>query len=210
MGVLAQLLRQVPGSLMSLGASTAPWVTVGFLLAVSASRGAHTPRRAVFAGTGTVAAYLLMWLVSYHLLFVLRESVPLAAGWREAAPWLIAAVPACPILGAVAALSHEPGLLGDTCLAAPIAWSLPEALGSLTHGWCAELVRECVGDAAAITIPVAVLVALLIRMEYDSFLAKKRPNVIDMWRAGQSVSNWPHMKPFCERSATLLSPTEYA
>ncbi|WP_067933437.1 hypothetical protein [Alicyclobacillus kakegawensis] len=140
---------------MDLGASTAPWVTFGFLLAVSASRGVRTPRKAIFVSTGTVAAYLLAWLVLYHLLFVLRFSLPLRDGWREAAPWLVAAVPACPILGAVAALSHKPGRLGDTCLAAPIAWTLPEALGSVGLGWSA---------VAAIVIPVAVFVALLIRM----------------------------------------------
>jgi hypothetical protein len=155
LGVLAQFLRQVPGALMSLGASTAPWVMVGFILAASASRGARTLRKAIFVSTGTVVAYLLAWLVLYHLLFVLRESVPLAAGWREAVPWLVTAVPACPILGAVAALSHKPGRLGDTCLAAPIAWSLPEALGSLGQGW---------SGVAAIVIPVAVLFALLVRM----------------------------------------------
>lgn len=155
LGVVAQFLRQVPGPLMSLGASTAPWVMIGFLLAASASRGTRTPLRAILVATGTVAAYLLAWLVSYHLLFVLRESVRPAAGWREAVPWLVAAVPACPILGAIAALSHKRGLLGDVCLAAPIAWSLPEALGSLREGWA---------DVAAIVIPVAVFAALLIRM----------------------------------------------
>ncbi|MBX5464515.1 MAG: hypothetical protein IRZ26_03045 [Clostridia bacterium] len=155
LGVLAQFLRQVPGALMSLGASTAPWVMIGFLLAVSASRDARAPRDAILVGTGTVAAYLFAWLVLYHLLFVLRESVSFAAGWREAAPWLVAAVPASPILGAVAALSHRRGPLGDACLAAPVAWSLPEAL---------EILREGGSDAAAVLIPVAVLAALLIRM----------------------------------------------
>jgi hypothetical protein len=155
LGVLAQFLRQVPGALMYLGASTAPWVMVGFLFAVSASRGARTSRKAILVATGTVAAYLLMWLVSYHLLFVLRESVSLAAGWRQVAPWLVAAVPASPILGTIAALSHKRGLLGDACLAAPIAWSLPEALESLKEGWLV---------GATFVTPVAVFATLLIRM----------------------------------------------
>lgn len=174
LGVLAQFLRQAPGVLMSLGASTAPWVTVGFLLAASASRGALTPRKAIFVGTGTVAAYLLAWLVSYHLLFVLRESVPLAAGWREAVPWLVGAVPACPILGAVAALSHKPGILGDACLAAPIAWTLPEALGSLGQGWSV---------GSAVVIPVAVLAALLIRMA----IAERRVHAITLLSAAVTL-----------------------
>ena len=93
LGVLAQFLRQISGALMYLGASTAPWVMVGFLLAVSASRRARTPRKAILIATGTVAAYLLAWLVSYHLLFVLRESVSLGAGWREAAPVTRHAIP---------------------------------------------------------------------------------------------------------------------
>lgn len=174
LGVLAQFLRQVPGMLMSLGASTAPWVTVGFLLAFSASRGVRAPYKAVLVSTGTMAAYLLAWLVSYHLLFVLRESVPLAAGWREAAPWLIAAAPACPILGAVAALSHKPGILGDACLAAPIAWTLPEALGSLKQGW---------SGGSAVVIPVAVLAALLIRMA----VAERRVRAITLLPAAVTL-----------------------
>ncbi|OPY55749.1 MAG: hypothetical protein A4E55_02483 [Pelotomaculum sp. PtaU1.Bin035] len=140
---------------MYLGASTAPWVLVGFLLAVSTSRGAHTPRKAILVATGTVAAYLLAWLVSYHLLFVLRESVSLADGWRQTAPWLVAAVPASPILGTIAALSHKRGLLGDVCLAAPIALSLPEAIESLKEGWLI---------GSVVVTPVAVFAALLIHM----------------------------------------------
>lgn len=155
LGVVAQFLRQIPGPLMSLGASTAPWVTAGFLLAVWGSRGAPAARRAILVATGTMATYLVAWLVSYHLLFVVRESVRFAAGWREAAPWLVAAIPACPMLGAIAALSHRRGLLGDACLAAPLAWSLPDVLGSLSEGWA---------DVAAVEVPVAVFVVLLIRM----------------------------------------------
>lgn len=155
LGVLAQFIRQVPGALMSLGASIAPWVMVGFLLAFSASRGTRTPSKAILVATGTVAVYLLTWLVSYHLLFVLHESVSLAAGWRQAAPWLVAAVPASPILGTIAALSHKRGILGDVCLAVPIAWSLPESLKSLTEGWLV---------GTAIMTPVALFAAMLIHM----------------------------------------------
>lgn len=155
LGVAAQFLRQVPGVLMSLGAATAPWVMVGFLLAVLASRGTRTPGKAVRVASAIVAAYLFGWLVSYHLLFVLRESVSPAAGWREAAPWLAATVPASPILGTMAALSHKRGLIGDMCLAVPVAWLLPEAIETLRAGWFA---------GAAVVIPVAVLAVLLIRL----------------------------------------------
>lgn len=128
---------------------------VGFLLAVWASRGARTLRKGIFVATGTVVAYLTAWLVSYHLLFVLRESVSLAAGWRQAAPWLVVTVPASAILGTIAALSHTRGLLGDVCLAAPIALSLPEALEGLKEGWLV---------GAAVGTPVAVFAAVLVYM----------------------------------------------
>jgi len=155
LGVIAQFLRQAPGALMDLGASTSPWVNAGFLLSVFASRGAHTLRKAILVSAGTVAAYLYAWLVSYHLLFMLRESISLAAGWREAAPWLVAALPASLVLGTVAAVSHKHGLLGDLCLAAPFAWSLPEVTQALKTDWL---------TGVTLVIPIAVLIALLIHM----------------------------------------------
>ena len=169
MGVLAQFIRQIPGALMDLGASVAPWVMVGFLLAVWASRGAPTTRRAVLIASGAIAAYLVAWLVSYHLIFVVREHVRLAAGWREAAPWLLVTIPANPFLGAIAALSHRAGFLGDLCLVAPIAWSLPEIVQSLRGGllvgaaWTPPL-ADRLWAGAAIAVPVAILGALLVYM----------------------------------------------
>lgn len=169
MGVLAQFIRQIPGALMDLGASVAPWVMVGFLLAVWASRGARTTRKAVLIATGAIAAYLVMWLVSYHLVFVVREHVRLAAGWREAAPWLLVTIPASPFLGTIAALSHRDGFLGDLCLVAPIAWSLPEIVKSLRGGllvdaaWAAPLADRLTAGAS-IAVPVTILAALLIHM----------------------------------------------
>jgi hypothetical protein len=82
-----------------------------------------------------MAAYLFAWLVSYHGLFAIRESVGLDAAWREAVPWLVIAGPACLILGWVAARSHGRRILGDVCLASPIAWSLPEIIRSSSEGW---------------------------------------------------------------------------
>lgn len=86
------------------------------------------------AGIGTFAAYLLAWIGSYHGLFALRESVELSEAWREAAPWLPVAAPACVLVGLAAALSHKSGLLGDVCLALPIAWSLPEVVDGFKMG----------------------------------------------------------------------------
>lgn len=154
LGVVAQFLRQAPGMLMDLGASTAPWVMAGFLLAFLAARGDHSPRKAILAAAGTMAAYLFAWLVSYHLLFVLLEEVPMAAGWREAMPWLILTVPASLALGTVAALSHKSGLLGDACLTTPIAWSLPEVVLGIKED----------SGVSAVVIPVVALLAVLIGM----------------------------------------------
>lgn len=135
LGVVAQLLRQISGPLMDIGAATAPWVSVGFAIAVWASRRAWPLRNATAVAIGVVAGYLFAWLLSYHGLFAVRESVGLAAAWREAAPWLVLAVPAAPILGYVAARSRRAGLVGDLCLASPLAWSLPEILASRSDGW---------------------------------------------------------------------------
>ncbi|WP_124726285.1 hypothetical protein [Staphylospora marina] len=154
LGTLAQWLRQMPNVLLTLGASTAPWVAVAMLLAVYATRRENAFRKAMWIGTCVVGAFLTAWLVFYHLLFVLRESVPFAAGWREAAPWFVAAVPLCPILGALAAGSHKNNLFGDWCLVAPITWVLPEVIRTVETGWA---------DGAVIMIPVAGLTFLQIR-----------------------------------------------
>ena len=98
-----------------------------------------------------MAAYLLAWLLSYHGLFAVRESVEGFAAWREALPWLVIAGPVCVVLGFVAALSHKPGILGDICLALPFAWSLPEIIESLRRGWW---------YSATVAIPISALALL--------------------------------------------------
>jgi hypothetical protein len=135
LGVLAQLLRQVEGSAMALGGATAPWLTIGFLIAVLASRQRDSFRAASGHGVATAAVYLLTWLASYHATFAIRESVTQAAAWREAAPWLLLAGPVSAALGVAAAVTHKEGALGDLCLALPVAWSMPEVLLFLWQGW---------------------------------------------------------------------------
>lgn len=149
--MIAQLLRQMSTPLMDIGAATAPWVSIGFAFAVWAIRRTWPLRNATTVAISVMAGYLFAWLVAYHGLFAVRQSVGLAAGWREAAPWLVLAVPAAPILGFVAARSHRAGLLGDLCLASPLAWSLPEILRSWGDGW---------PDGAAVAAAIAA-VALL-------------------------------------------------
>jgi hypothetical protein len=159
LGIVAQVLRQILGALMDIGAATAPWVTIGFLLALWATR---TPPRSNAAATGTrvAAAYLYAWLAAYHLTFAVRESVGLGAAWREAAPWLVLAAPAALVLGWLAARSHESGIVGDACLAAPIAWSLPEIALSLENGWSTR-------SLAAIAIAVLAFLPALVVVRRD-------------------------------------------
>jgi hypothetical protein len=99
-------------------------------------------------GVKTIAAYLLAWLLSYHGLFAVRESVGVFAAWREALPWLVIAGPMSVFLGLAAARSHKPGTLGDVCLALPLSWSLPEITESWQRGWW---------YSATVAIPIALL-----------------------------------------------------
>lgn len=171
-GLTAQVLRQIVGPLMDIGAATAPWVTVGFVVAVWATRRSSPLRAAGLAGAGVMAAYLFAWLVAYHGLFALRESVGLAAAWREAAPWLVLAGPASLLLGFVAALSHRRGLLGDVCLASPIAWSAPEVIHSSQDGWSAGGIVVVVFAAVAL-LPLVVAArrdVRLVRVAFASVL----------------------------------------
>lgn len=140
---------------MYLGASTAPWVFVGFLFSYSTSRGVNTLRKTILIATGSILTYLVAWIVSYYLLFVVRESVTLVDGWNNAAPWLFITIPASLIIGTIAALSHKRGLLGDVSIAIPLAWSIPEILDSL---------REGLMDGIFFIITVSILALLLIKI----------------------------------------------
>jgi hypothetical protein len=156
LGVLAQLIRQMPDPLMTLGASTAPLVTAGYFLASFVSKGEKKTWKAMVAAIISMYIYLIAWLLLYHLLFILQEDLPIEDGWRQTLPWLVAVLPISPILGAMAAKTNKPGILGDTCLVAPIAWLLPETLEGLGKSWL---------EHSVVVIPVVVLVSLLIRIE---------------------------------------------
>ena len=163
-GLVAQVLRQIVGPLMDIGAATAPWVTLGFAIAVWATRKSGSLRDRSKLGIGVMALYLFAWLLAYHALFAVREAVGFGAAWREAAPWLVLAGPACVLLGVVAALSHRPGLLGDVCLAAPIAWSVPEIIKSW-QGWSA-------GETVAVAIAVLAFLPLVVAARRDVRLTR--------------------------------------
>lgn len=122
LGIIAQVLRQVQGETMQFGAATAPWLSVGFAMAVLAARRREAGR--------VLAVYLISWLVAYHILYAVGQSVPLSAASREALPWLVLSLPVCVALTRVATLARGRGLVADACLAVPIAWSLPETVSN--------------------------------------------------------------------------------
>ena len=127
LGLIAQVLRQVQGETSFFGGSTAPWVSIGFAIAVLAVR-IRAPGRVVFG-------YLVAWLVAYHVLYAVGQSIPLSAAWREAVPWLVLAPPVCFALGRVATLATGSGVIADLCLAAPLAWSVPETINNFRAGY---------------------------------------------------------------------------
>lgn len=151
LGLVAQFLRQGGGPLMVWGAATAPWIIVGYCLAILGARRSRASRTGRAIAIVTMAAYVVAWLVSYHGLFAIRESVGFAAAWREMLPWLVVAGPASLVLGLLAGVAHRGGVLADVALATPIAWSLPEIISGLDGGWL---------HVAAFAVPLAALTVL--------------------------------------------------
>ncbi len=126
LGLVAQTLRQVPGQTMEFGAATAPWLSVGFARAVWAGRR---------GGAGRVlCGYLVAWLVAYHVLFAVGQSVAISAAAREALPWLVLAIPVCAALAPIAGRARVSGVIGDLSLALPLAWSVPEVFENAQRG----------------------------------------------------------------------------
>ena len=102
---------------MQFGAATAPWLSIGFALSVWAAARRQPAGRVLLT-------YLVTWLVAYHVLYALGQSVPFSAAFREALPWLLLALPVSVILTPVARLVTHSGLLADACLAVPNLISL--------------------------------------------------------------------------------------
>jgi hypothetical protein len=127
LGLVAQLLRQIDAPLMSLGAATAPWLTIGFILSLWASPATTRVMTSALVGVVTIATYLFAWLASYHTLFAIRESVTGAEAWREAAPWAIAAIPTSLTLGLVAASHRGWLLLAVSRWRFPSHWHFPSS-----------------------------------------------------------------------------------
>lgn len=133
-GCIAQLLASSGEAVSPLGASTAPWVVVGFVLALTAAR-RRTERDLVPRMCVVSATYLYGWLFAYHLLYWAIQGPPGMTVWAESRYWVAAVAPACVILGVLAVGSLRRDVIGDVCLGVPIALSLPEAVGAAQHGW---------------------------------------------------------------------------
>jgi hypothetical protein len=126
-GVAASLLRSVgPEWLSGLAGGIAVWVTIGFLLART-SRGL---RDAVLVAGFYQATWLLVFYSSQRALI----DGTTARIVRDALPWLVFLVPGACLVGLLAYTSLRRGLLGDACLALPLAWSTQEAIRELGRG----------------------------------------------------------------------------
>lgn len=133
-GCIAQLLASSDEAVAPLGASTAPWVVVGFVLTHMAAR-RWTDRDLVPRMCVVSATYLYGWLFAYHLLYWAIQGSPGMTVWAESRYWVAAVAPACVIIGWLAVGSLRRDVIGDVCLGAPIAWSLPEAAAAAQDGW---------------------------------------------------------------------------
>ena len=162
LGISAQLLRQVDGPAMALGGATAPWLTVGFLLAMVGTRHSASTGEARGRAITTLAIYLVAWLAAYHATFSVRELIKVSEAWREAAPWFLLTGPVAVVLGVGAARSHRGGIVGDVCLALPMAWSMPEIITNLGPDQTYTNSGPNWAYAVIVALPIAVLALLTI------------------------------------------------
>lgn len=132
-GVIAQLLRQRVGPLSMLGAATAPWINLGFACVVTRRLSGGFLDRAL-NGAVLMAAYLFSWLLSYHTLFAMQQSLPAAAAWSQARPWVVAVAPTGAVAGFLVASRRWNDWRTDACMSAALAMSFPEVLRAVEHG----------------------------------------------------------------------------
>jgi len=156
-GLLAQVLRQntktFSGAFMDLGASTAIWLTIGFLLARWIAQ-TRPPRDRIAWISVVLAAYLFAWLIAYHTLWGIREQLDFAQVWPQMRFWIAAVAPVCVALGLVAVFSLRKDWLGDACLIVPIGWSLRDAY-FYGHQGVSEIVVVAIPTLLAALIPAA-------------------------------------------------------
>jgi hypothetical protein len=138
-GVIAQLLRQHVGPLSTLGAATAPWVNFGFVCVVTRRLNGGFLERAL-NGAVLMAAYLFSWLLSYHTLFAIQQSVSVAVAWSQARPWIVAVAPASAVVGFLVASRRWNDWRTDACMSVALAVSFPEVLRAFERGWTYMLI----------------------------------------------------------------------
>jgi hypothetical protein len=181
-GAFSHLLTQLSQTFVStptvalLGWSTAIWVSIGFLFAWTAARARSFFKGAIWAAIA-MALYLFCWLVAYCAVFGLCDPSGFYSLWTDERMFELATLPASVVVGSIAAGAWRPGLVGSACLAAPLAWSLPEVVRSLTPRsldsyMCQIPLWEAALFIALPTLAVAlypVLRARLPRMKWPAF-----------------------------------------
>jgi hypothetical protein len=98
-----------------------------------------------------MAVYLGAWLLSYCAVFGFQQSAGFGAAWLDERIFFIIAPAASVSLGLIATASLRDDWLGDACLAAPIAWSVPEFGYAIAQGW---------RYAALVALPIALLASV--------------------------------------------------
>lgn len=153
LGTFGRAFEPAGVPLMMLGMGTAIWVTAGFLVARRIAKERSQIDGTVWAGTG-MAVYLSAWLLSYSIVFGLQQDGGFAAAWLNERLYFILAPAAGAVLGIVAAASWRTDWLGDACIIAPVAWSLPEIAFASAFGWQHVLVAGIPALALA-SVPLA-------------------------------------------------------
>lgn len=156
MGAIGQVLVLTGGVFAVLGDGAAIWATMGYLLARQASAGRTTYDGIVWTGSA-VSVYLLAWVFSHCAVRAVLGASSFSAAYGAASGLIVFAPVAAAALGAVAVLSKRAGWLGAACLAAPLAWSLPEMVARGLEGW---------QYAVVVSIPTLVVALVALRLTW--------------------------------------------
>lgn len=134
-GALAEVLMQIGGRFAYLGSGVAFWMTAGFLVTrLAVPYKTSQAERTVWAGA-TMVVYLLAWIFAFCVAYGTLGPSSLWVAWYGKLGFVIFAPVLGALIGVAASLSLRPGWIGDACIAAPIAWSLPEVVVNAARGW---------------------------------------------------------------------------
>lgn len=134
LGALAKLLGLIDGPMMVLGQSVAVWMTTGFLIARLAASEEDSTDGAVRASSA-MAAYLGTWLLAYTLVYGIQDPGGFRAAWLNERVFFILLPATAGVVGLLVSASRRTGAIGDMALAAPLAWTVPEAIAMSLTGW---------------------------------------------------------------------------